>query len=43
MADLGVDNIMTDEPQTLIRVLDERRQLSDAERLLLTFRKLIEY
>ena len=43
MIDLGVDNIMTDEPKKLLDVLDGRRQLSDTERLLLAFRKLIEY
>ena len=43
MIDLGVDNILTNEPKKLIRVLDERQQLSETERMLLAFRELIEY
>ena len=43
MIDLGVDNILTDEPRKLIRLLDERQRLSGTERMLLTFRQLIEY
>ncbi len=43
MIDLGVDNILTDEPAKLNRLLEERRRLSEPQRMLLAFRKLIEY
>jgi glycerophosphoryl diester phosphodiesterase len=43
MIDLGVDNILTDEPAKLRRLLEEREKLNETERLLLAFRKLIEY
>lgn len=42
MVDLGVDNILTDEPRKLIDVLEQRRALTDSERLLLAFRELVE-
>ena len=38
LVDLGVDNIITDEPETLRAVLAERAELSTAERLLLGVR-----
>jgi glycerophosphoryl diester phosphodiesterase len=38
LIDLGVDNILTDEPDTLHTVLDERSHLTKAERLLLGVR-----
>jgi glycerophosphoryl diester phosphodiesterase len=41
MIDLGVDNIITDEPGVLIAMLTERAELSDVERLLLRFRNRI--
>ncbi len=36
--DLGVDNIITDRPDVLRELLDERAALTDGERLLLTLR-----
>jgi glycerophosphoryl diester phosphodiesterase len=41
MIDRGVDGILTDYPETLVRVLDERSELSDFERLLLRFAEFI--
>jgi len=41
MIDLGVDNIITDEPAMLVDVLAERAELSDVERLLLKFRNQV--
>ena len=38
MIDLGVDNIITDEPELLVKTLQERAELGDVERLLLKFR-----
>ena len=38
IVDLGVDNIITDEPATLRSVLNERAEMSNAERLLLGVR-----
>ena len=35
LIDLGVDNIITDRPEVLRALLDERAALSDVERLLL--------
>lgn len=40
MIDRGVDNIITDDPATAVRVLEERADLSNVERLLLRFRHL---
>jgi glycerophosphoryl diester phosphodiesterase len=37
MIDLGVDNILTDDPALLVSVLEERRNLSNAEKILLQF------
>ena len=39
--DLGVDNIITNQPATLRAVLEERESLSDVEKLLLAFRDLL--
>jgi len=38
MIDLGVDNIITDDPPLLIDLLDQRSSLSNLERVLLGFR-----
>jgi glycerophosphoryl diester phosphodiesterase len=38
LIDLGVDGILTDDPARLRSVLEERSQLNDAEKALLTFR-----
>ena len=38
MIELGVDNIMTDDPALLREVLAERASLTDVEKLLLAFR-----
>jgi glycerophosphoryl diester phosphodiesterase len=38
LIDLGVDGILTDDPALLRSVLEERSQLNDAEKALLTFR-----
>jgi glycerophosphoryl diester phosphodiesterase len=38
MIHLGVDNVITDDPETLLSVLQERTALGDVERLLLAFR-----
>ncbi|NQT11461.1 MAG: glycerophosphodiester phosphodiesterase, partial [Planctomycetes bacterium] len=38
LVDLGVDNIITDDPATLRAVLDERAEMINAERILLGFR-----
>jgi glycerophosphoryl diester phosphodiesterase len=38
LVDLGVDNIITDDPETLRSVLDERAQMNNAERILLGVR-----
>jgi glycerophosphoryl diester phosphodiesterase len=35
LVDLGVDNIITDDPETLLAVLKERAEMSPAERILL--------
>lgn len=43
MIELGVDNILTDEPKVLVELLKEREALSATERLLLTFRRLLAY
>ena len=40
MIDRGVDNIITDDPATAVRVLEERAALSNTERLLLRFKHL---
>jgi glycerophosphoryl diester phosphodiesterase len=40
MIDRGVDNIITDDPATLVDVLQSRRDLSNAERILLRFKSL---
>ena len=41
MIELGVDNIITDEPAMLLKLLKEREALSPAERILLTLRSLL--
>ena len=38
MIDLGVDNILTDDPALLVSVLQQRRNLSNAEKIVLQFR-----
>ncbi len=38
MIDLGVDNIITDEPATLVALRDERASLTNAEKILLAFK-----
>jgi glycerophosphoryl diester phosphodiesterase len=38
LIDIGLDNIITNDPATLRGVIDERAQLSDVEKLLLVFR-----
>ena len=38
LVDLGVDNIITDDPETLRAVLNERAEMSNAERILLGVR-----
>jgi glycerophosphoryl diester phosphodiesterase len=38
LVDLGVDNIITDDPETLLAVLKERAEMSPAERILLGVR-----
>ena len=40
MIDRGVDNIITNVPATMVEVLEERSQLTDAQRVLLRFRNL---
>ena len=40
MVDRGVDNIITNDPATLVGVLEERAALNNAERILLRFRNL---
>jgi len=40
LIDRGVDNIITNDPATLVRVLQERQDLSNTERILLRFRSL---
>ena len=40
MIDRGVDNIITNEPARIVRVLQERQDLSHIERILLRFRGL---
>lgn len=41
MIDLGVDNLLTDEPLKLIDLLEQRLSLTGTERLLLAFRELV--
>lgn len=43
MIELGVDSILTDEPQRLVQLLKARQELNAGERLLLAFRKLLAY
>ena len=40
MIDRGVDNLITNDPATIVRVLQDRQALSNAERILLRFRSL---
>lgn len=40
MIDRGVDNIITDDPAAVVRVLEKRAALSNTERLLLRFKHL---
>jgi glycerophosphoryl diester phosphodiesterase len=40
MIDRGVDNIITDDPATLVGVLRSRRDLGNAERILMRFKSL---
>lgn len=42
MIDMGVDNIITDRPDVLARILSERKELSDAERLALKLRNWLK-
>ena len=41
LVDLGVDNIITDDPETLLPVLKQRAEISPAERILLGVRNLL--
>ena len=41
MIEMGVDNIITDEPELIRRLLDEWNELSDSEKLALMLRNLI--
>jgi glycerophosphoryl diester phosphodiesterase len=41
MLDMGVDNIITDEPALLVSLLEERAELSELERFLLKVRALL--
>ena len=41
MLDMGVDNIITDEPGLLISLLKERAELTELERFLLRVRALL--
>jgi len=41
MIDRGVDGILTDYPETLVEVLEQRAELSDLERLVLRFGELV--
>jgi hypothetical protein len=41
MIDLGVDNIITDEPALLVGLLEERANLTELERFLLKARVLL--
>jgi glycerophosphoryl diester phosphodiesterase len=41
MIDLGVDNIITDEPALLVALLEERANLTELERFLLKARVLL--
>jgi glycerophosphoryl diester phosphodiesterase len=41
MIDRGVDGILTDYPETLVEVLEQRAELSDLERLILRFGELV--
>ncbi|MFD2189825.1 glycerophosphodiester phosphodiesterase family protein [Pistricoccus aurantiacus] len=43
LIDLGVDNIITDRPATLAELLEERRQLSDGELLLLKIHNWLRF
>jgi glycerophosphoryl diester phosphodiesterase len=38
MIDLGVDNLITDAPDVLVKLLEERAQLTNSQRILLGFR-----
>jgi glycerophosphoryl diester phosphodiesterase len=38
LVDLGVDNIITDDPETLLAVLEQRAEMTSAERILLGVR-----
>jgi glycerophosphoryl diester phosphodiesterase len=40
MIDRGADNLITNDPATIVRVLQDRQALSNAERILLRFRSL---
>jgi hypothetical protein len=40
MIDRGVDGILTDYPETVVEVLEQRAELSDLERLVLRFAEL---
>lgn len=40
MIDRGVDNLITNDPATIVRVLQDRQDLTTAERILLRFRSL---
>ena len=40
MIDRGVDNLITNDPLTIVRVLQDRQALSNTERILLRFRSL---
>ena len=41
MIDRGVDGILTDYPETLVEVLEQRAELNDLERLVLRFAELV--
>ena len=41
MIERGVDNIITDHPDVLVKLLRERAELSDAEKMALRIRTLL--
>jgi hypothetical protein len=41
MIDRGVDGILTDYPEMLVDVLEQRAELTDLERLVLRFAELV--